>query len=56
MQEKELFKKYTMQGLLDQFDVIECFEQPGCKRRIGEMTKKQLELYDAIDVTPPSLQ
>jgi transposase len=56
MQEKELFKKYTMQGLLDQFDVIECFEQPGRRPRIGEMTKKQLELYEALGVTPPSLQ
>ena len=56
MQEKELFKKHTMQGLLDQFDVIECFEQPGRSLRIGEMTKKQIELYDAIDVTQPSLQ
>ncbi len=56
MQEKELFKKHTMQGLLDVFDVIECFEQPGRRPRIGEMTKKQLELYEAVGVTPPSLQ
>ncbi|MCX6089996.1 MAG: hypothetical protein NTX88_06475, partial [Candidatus Atribacteria bacterium] len=35
MQEGNLFKKYTMQSLLDEFDVIECFEQPGSERRWG---------------------
>lgn len=29
MQEKNLFKIYTMQGLLDKGNVIECFEKPG---------------------------
>lgn len=56
MQEKDLFKKYTMQGLLDEFDVIECFEQSGCERRFGEMTKRQVELYDAMGIEAPSLQ
>ena len=39
MQKKNLFKKYTMQELLDEFDIIECFEQPGLKLRVGEVTK-----------------
>lgn len=56
MQENNLFQKYTLQGLLDELDVIECFEQPGYKRHWGEMTKKQIELYTAMGVTPPSLQ
>ena len=55
MQDNDLFKKHTMQGLLDEFDVIECFEQPGCARRLGEMTKQQIELYEKIGITPPSL-
>jgi len=37
---KDLFKSYTTQELLDELDIIECFEQPERKRRIGEMTKK----------------
>jgi transposase len=54
MQEKELFKKFTMQGLLDEFDVIECFERPGHALRVGEMTKRQRELYEAMEITPPT--
>jgi transposase len=54
MQDKNLFKKYTMQELLDQFDIIECFEQPGRELRVGEVTKKQIELYEAMDITSPT--
>ncbi len=28
MQEKKLFKRYTMQELLDELDIIECYERP----------------------------
>ena len=55
MQEGDLFKKYTMQSLLDEFDVIECFEQQGKDRRWGEMTKRQIELFTLLGVEPPSL-
>ena len=54
MSDRGLFKNYTMQELLDEFDVIECFEQPGRKRRIGEMTKKQLHLFECLGVEAPS--
>jgi transposase len=54
MQDGNLFKKYTMHGLLDELDIIECFEHPGYERRIGEVTKKQLELYDAMGIAPPT--
>jgi transposase len=56
MQDGDLFKKYTLQGLLDEFDVIECFEQKGKERRWGEMTKKQATLFSLMGVEPPSLQ
>ncbi len=36
MQEKKLFGKYTLQGVLDQLDVIECFERPGKEISFGE--------------------
>jgi len=56
MQENKLFKDYTLQEILDELDVIECFEAPGQKRQLGEITKRQLDLYSKLGVTPPSLQ
>lgn len=57
MQDKDLFRKYTMQEFFDELDVIECFEQPGKAIRISEITKKQAELYETIGIeAPKSLQ
>lgn len=53
-QENNLFKKYTMQEVLDEFDIIECFEMPGQKLQVGETTKRQIELYTKLGVTPPT--
>ena len=47
-------KDFTMQEVLDEFDIIECFEVPGQKLQVGEMTKKQTELYSKFGVTPPN--
>ena len=54
MQKKELFQKYTLHGLLDELDVIECFTLPGKQLHIGEITKQQMALYDTLDVKPLS--
>ena len=54
MSEKNLFKNYTTQELLDELDVIERFERPGHRPHVGEMTKKQLELYEFFGVPAPS--
>lgn len=54
MSEQGLFKDYTMQELLDELDVIEAFEHPGSSLRVGEVTKKQAELYNNLGVTPPN--
>lgn len=54
MQDTNLFKKYTLQGVLDQLDVIECFEAPGKKLRIGEVLGKQKEIYESLGVIPPT--
>jgi transposase len=54
MKNGKLFQKYTMQSLLDEFDVIECYEQPGRALRVGEMTKNQTNLYKYMGVEPPS--
>mgnify|MGYP000894020438 CR=1 FL=1 len=43
-----------MQELLDELDVIECFEQPGSAPRVGEVTKKQEGLYKGLGVKPPT--
>jgi transposase len=57
MQDNKLFKDYTMHELLDEFDIIECFEIPGQKIQIGEVTVKQKGLYAQMGVTvPQSLQ
>ena len=53
MQEKDLVKKYSITGLLDKLDVIECFEQPGKVLRVGEMVEKQEQLYYDLGVAPP---
>lgn len=54
MQEKNLFKDYTMQGVLDKLDVIECFEQPGQSIRVGEILEKQKQLYHDLGINPPT--
>lgn len=54
MRANNLYKSFTMQELLDELDVIECFEQPGRKYHMGEMTKKQLELYKVFGVESPT--
>ena len=55
MQNAGLFEKWTIEGLLDELDTIELFEAPEHGRVLGEVTKKQEELYIALGVIPPSL-
>jgi transposase len=54
MQQNRLFKHHTMQEILDEFDVIECFEVPGQRLQVGEITKRQVELYTKFGVDPPA--
>ncbi|MHB1127088.1 MAG: IS1634 family transposase [Bacillota bacterium] len=54
MNDNQLFKSYTMQELLDELDVIERFEQPSRRHRIGEMTMKQVNLYKCMGVGVPT--
>lgn len=54
MQENKLFKTHTMQEVLDDLDIIECFEVPGQKLMVGETTKRQMEFYTKLGVTPPA--
>jgi transposase len=50
MDKKGLFKKYTLQEVLDELDIIERFTQPNKKSIVGEVTKKQKELYQLLGV------
>ena len=54
MQMKALFKNYTLQGVLDKLDIIECFEHPGQKLRVGEILEKQKQLYTDLGIEPPA--
>jgi hypothetical protein len=54
MSENNLYKDYTMHELLDCLDLIESFEHPGHRAQVGEITKKQKELYDALGVEIPT--
>jgi transposase len=54
MQEANLFRTYTIGTLLDKLDLIECFEAPGYKLRVGEILKKQREIYTALGIDPPT--
>jgi transposase len=54
MQEKNLFKSHTLQEVLDELDIIECFAVPGRQLQVGETTKRQAELYTHMGVTPPA--
>ena len=53
MQTHQLFKSYTLQSLLDQVDLIECFERPGNKLQVGEILQKQKKIYEYMDVEVP---
>jgi transposase len=48
MDEKGLFKKYTLQEVLDELDVIECFQQPASIEFLGEVTLKQKKLFEDL--------
>ncbi len=55
MSDNDLFKKYTLQEVIDEIDVIEKFDYPRNKPRIGEVTKKQEELFNLLGVNSPTL-
>ena len=50
-----LFDRWTLQGVLDELDLIELFQAPEAGKVIGEVTKKQKELFQSLAITPPSL-
>jgi len=53
MQDKNLYKNYTLATLLDKIDLIECYEYPNTKLRVGEILQKQKEIFEAMGVDVP---
>jgi len=53
MQEKDLFKTYTITEFLDKVDLIECFKYPGRKLQIGEILEKQKQIFIELDIKLP---
>lgn len=53
MSEKELYKKYTTQELLDELDLIESYERGNEKLKLAEVTKKQKEIFKYMDIKFP---
>ena len=54
MRSHNLFQHHTLQGVLDELDLIECYQPPGKKPLASEMTKKQNDLYTDLGVKPPA--
>jgi hypothetical protein len=54
MHDNNLFKDHTLQQILDELDVIECFEVPGRQLQAGEITKRQMDLYAKLGVPEPT--
>ena len=55
IQDAEQFNQWTLQGVLDELDMIELLESPGHGRALGEVTTQHKELYAALGAAPPSL-
>jgi len=55
MGDNKLFKSYTLQGLLDEVDMIECFTEPGKSLFVGEVLQKQRQIYKDMDVLAPDV-
>ena len=54
MQDKNLFKEYTMLSLIDKLDLIEGFEHPSHDLWIGEMNEEQKKIYIDMGINPPA--
>lgn len=53
MQDAKLFEKYTLQGLLDEIDLVEVFETPEGGRIIGEVTNNQKLIFENLGFKAP---
>lgn len=54
MEETGLFKDYTLQGLIDELDTIECFKGKNKRLHVNEILKKQEDIYRKLGVDIPT--
>jgi transposase len=54
MNDHDLYKRYTIQELVDELDTIERYEQPGHRARMSEITQKQKDLYACFQINVPT--
>lgn len=54
MDDNGLYSNYTMQSLLDELDIIEYYQQPGKAHHLSEITQKQRNLYELMQVPGPT--
>jgi len=52
--DNNLYDRYTLQGILDELDMIECYGANRKKCKVAEILKKQKQLYYELGVTPPT--
>jgi transposase len=48
MSKADLYGRYTMEGVIDELDIIERYECDGRRARVLAVTKKQRELYETL--------
>jgi hypothetical protein len=52
MDEAKFYGRYTLQGLLGELEAIERYEREGHRPRVLTVTRKQREIYEALNVEP----
>ena len=53
MQQKGLYKEYTLEQVLLELDSIQSFCEPGRRPIVGEVLERQRKIYEALGVEPP---
>ncbi|MGI5872487.1 MAG: hypothetical protein ACOX8T_10690 [Bacillota bacterium] len=53
MKDRNLYRNYSSQSLLDELDVIERFDYRGQRTRYGEITGRQRKIYEAFGILAP---
>jgi hypothetical protein len=55
MKQNQLYDNYTLESLLDELDIITCIIKPNGDKDLDEITNKQTELYNFMNVKPIKL-
>ena len=55
MRETGLDEEYTLEGLLDEVEVIECHTRKGHRPRVLEVTGRQRDIFDRLGYKLPTM-